>query len=281
MTDLVHAQASNAVAFGYSQEQIDVIRNQVAKGTNDTELQYFLAVSQQLELDPITKEIWCIKNEKRPQDPPQIFTSRDGLRKNAYRTASMKGYRSSEVCVNDSISMRETGNTGIQIDHTRAFVNRGEIIGAYAIGWRHDSDVTFAQYVEIADYSPKTKRYASDPWFEKRAAMIRKVAEVQIFKAITGLKGVYIPEEFGQSEDVQAAAPNGGGLSDEQIATLVELAVAAGSREDAARRRAEKLKASDYDKALARAEAAVEARRRAREDAPEEEPAELVEGDAA
>ena len=62
--------------ISYSKEQIQVIKNSVAKGTTDTELQYFLMVCKSTNLNPVMKEIWCYKDK---QDNHLVFAGRDGF----------------------------------------------------------------------------------------------------------------------------------------------------------------------------------------------------------
>lgn len=71
----------------YRKEQVDIIRETVAKDANDLELHWFLTVAKQVQLDPLRKQIYFIKRSGRPT----MQTSIDGLRSIAHRTGSYAG----------------------------------------------------------------------------------------------------------------------------------------------------------------------------------------------
>ena len=60
----------------FSENEIEIIKNTVAKGVTDTELQYFLILAKSLGLNPFNKEIWCYKDKK---GNVLMFTGRDGF----------------------------------------------------------------------------------------------------------------------------------------------------------------------------------------------------------
>ena len=66
------------VKSDFTREQIDTIRNTVAKGANDAQLALFLQVCKSRELDPFTKQVYFT--------PQGIIVSIDGLRAIAERT---------------------------------------------------------------------------------------------------------------------------------------------------------------------------------------------------
>src|SRR5215210_7972387 len=79
-----------------SEEEKQVLKNSVAKGTTDDELSYFLNVAFAQELNPCQKEVWCIKRAKKNAQGQYdyqsadliIMTSRDGFLKLAKRDAT-------------------------------------------------------------------------------------------------------------------------------------------------------------------------------------------------
>ena len=59
MTSLV--EQKYAATLPYSQEQINLIKNQICKGASDVELQLFLHVCHKTGLDPLVKQVYSVK----------------------------------------------------------------------------------------------------------------------------------------------------------------------------------------------------------------------------
>lgn len=82
----IETQAVSAIARleGW---QANILQTQIAKDCNPEELQYFLAVCRQIELDPFKKQIYAIKRGGKLT----IQTGIDGLRAIASRTGTYAG----------------------------------------------------------------------------------------------------------------------------------------------------------------------------------------------
>ena len=85
-----------------SAEQVAIVKANVAQGTTNNELAYFLSVCKSTGLNPLNKEIWCYKDY---QGKLIIFTGRDGFLAKAQQHPNYAGLRSSEVCENDEIEI--------------------------------------------------------------------------------------------------------------------------------------------------------------------------------
>ena len=81
----------------WTSEQINAIRNTVAQGADDSELQMFLALATKYDLDPFAKEIWFVQMKGRNS----IITGRDGYLKIANRNPNFDGMESDIVCAGD------------------------------------------------------------------------------------------------------------------------------------------------------------------------------------
>lgn len=161
----------------FSNTDIDIIKNSVAKGTTDAELKYFLAVAASTGLNPFQKEIWCYKSG----NDMLIFTGRDGFLSNAQRKSDFKGIRSAYVCATDKFKMNIVSG---HIEHEFTQADRGAIVGAYAIVKRDGMD----SFISWADFKEFNKGY--NAWKTNPGSMIKKVAEAHALKQAYSLSGI-------------------------------------------------------------------------------------------
>ena len=63
MSDLAHVAMETHSRAGWNREQIDLIKNQIAVGCSDQELELFGQVCQRTGLDPFTRQIYAITRE--------------------------------------------------------------------------------------------------------------------------------------------------------------------------------------------------------------------------
>jgi phage recombination protein Bet len=173
--------------------QVELIKNSIAKGASNDELQIFLHLANRYNLDPFAKEIWCIKLSAN--DPAIIMASRDGYLKIANNSPSFNGIRSGVVKANDHF---RPANLQGEVEHVLAKGDRGDILGAYAIVFRKDWVYPVYQWVEFSEY-----KGSSPPWRKYPSAMIQKVAESMALKRAYSISGLVTQEEM----DVQEAPP--------------------------------------------------------------------------
>lgn len=180
-----------AVYKDYSIDEINVIKNSVAKGTTDTELKYFISVCKSVELNPLTKEIWCYKDHRNNL---LVFAGRDGFLSYAQRNPNFAGIRSCDVCANDifELDIINPANNIHKISHK----DRGQLLGAYAIVYRKDGEPTIS-YVNFSEYNRNVNAWKTHP-----AAMIKKVAETQALKLAFGMSSVQSEHEFDTNAGV-------------------------------------------------------------------------------
>ena len=193
--------------FRYSQEQINLIKSQIAKGATDDELKMFTTLAEKYNLDPMTKDIWFIKTPKKYKDSngiwdykrnkdgsidytgadTLIYTSRDGYLKIAQRDENFRGIISFAVREGDTF---EIDAENYKVTH-KFGAKRGAIIGAWAkVDHKNRSPViVFVDFKEY--YSEK-----SAVWKQYPTAMIIKVAEVFALKRQFGISGLVTREEM-------------------------------------------------------------------------------------
>jgi phage recombination protein Bet len=166
----------------YTRDQINTIRNTVAKGADDNELAMFLHISETYGLDPFLKEIFYSAQMKT------IITSRDGYLKVAQRDPDFDGIQSMAVCENDDFSIDMEQN---KVNHVFGKGGRGKVIGAWAICYRKGRRPVIA----YADYDEYNKK--NNIWNTYKSAMCCKVAEGFSLKRQFGISGLATEEEMG------------------------------------------------------------------------------------
>ena len=153
----------------YSQKDLELIKNSYARNTTDQEFDLFMTLARRYALDPFMRQIWAVKY--RPDEPARIFTGRDGFLEIAHRSGQFDGM-DSDVVEKD-----------------------GKVVGAWATVYRKDMQHPIKVTVRFDEYRKDTPI-----WQEKPATMIQKVAESQALRKAFSASGIYVPEEFGDSE---------------------------------------------------------------------------------
>ena len=195
----------------FDQEKIEVIKNTVAKGADNNELEMFLHLAKQYNLDPLNKEIWFIKRAKKQKigntwDYPKlpngeidysnaettIMTSRDGYLKIAHQHPEFSELNSMEIRENDDFHYNALTK---EIRHNIT-AKRGRITGAWAMCKRTDMAPAFI-HVDFMEYKNAVGK--SNTWDKYPSAMIRKIAEVIVLKRQFNISGLVTSEEM-QSE---------------------------------------------------------------------------------
>ena len=171
----------------WTSEQINAIRNTVAQGADDSELQMFLALATKYDLDPFAKEIWFVQMKGRNS----IITGRDGYLKIANRNPNFDGMESDIVCAGDKFYKE-----GSIIRHAYNSSNRGPIIGAYAVVYRKDRSHPAYFFAPFKEYNKN-----SSVWTQYPSAMIIKVAESMALKRAFSISGLVTEEEIGNGDN--------------------------------------------------------------------------------
>lgn len=182
------------------QEIVDTVRDTVAKGATDAELNMFLQVCKRFDLDPFAREVFFIK--EKPSEPGRIQAGRDAFLAIANRHPAYEGMTSDVVYTGDTFRRTEQG-----VEHGYDFEKRkGTIVGAYALVYRSDRRFPSYSFARFSEYSPQSPPGWS-PWHKFPSAMILKVAETAALKkafSISGLTPIGISEP---DDDYIDAAP--------------------------------------------------------------------------
>lgn len=173
----------------YQAEQINLIKQTVAKGVTDLELKLFLYQAQRTGLDPLSKQIHAIKrwNKGLNRDEMAIQTGIDGYRLIADRTGQYAG--------SDDPLFEES--------------NTGDLIKATVTVWKLVNGVrcAFSASARWSEYYPGDKQ--GFMWHSKPFLMLGKCAEaLALRKAFPQeLSGVYTHEEMQQAGEVIEGKP--------------------------------------------------------------------------
>lgn len=152
----------------FSREQIDTIKQTVARGANDAQLALFLQVCRSRNLDPFTKQVYYT--------PQGIIVSIDGLRAIAERT-----------------NCYAPGATRYEYDDSKNLVAAFVSVKKFVNGTWFDVEES-AFYEEYRGSSPI--------WKKMPRVMLAKCAEARALRRAfsSDLSGLYAAEEMDQAQ---------------------------------------------------------------------------------
>jgi len=184
------------IKIEFTNEQIDLIKRQIANGCNNDELQLFLYQCKRTGLDPLTRQIYAIKRAGRMT----IQTSIDGFRVIAERSGSYAGQ--------DEPTWTYNTDGSIEKCTVRVYRFRGEI--------RYPAGVGVAFFKEYYPNPANLQKTLSH-------TMIAKVAEaLALRKAFPqDLSGLYTNDEMKQADEV--VLPNEEMITQQQAITIMDM----------------------------------------------------------
>lgn len=172
-----------------SKEDIDFIKKQMFPvGASVKDIDFCLKVSQQLGLNPITKEIFFVERKSQVNgqwvSKVEPLVSRDGLLSMAHKSGKFGG-----IEVTSQIKETPKLVNGI-------WENKKDLV-AKAIVYRTDTQKPFISEVAYSEYVQKTKEgQPTKFWSEKPDTMIKKVAEAQALRKAFNINGIYTIDEI-------------------------------------------------------------------------------------
>jgi len=168
----------------YTPDQVELIKNTVAKGATDDELQMFVGVCQKAGLDPFVRQIHFIKRGGRAT----IQTGIDGFRAIAERTGQYAG--NDEYLYNGDTTEYECLKEGIKTPTTAKAVVRKVVGGVIC---------EFSAVASWVEYCPQGGE--AFMWTKMPYLMLGKCAEaLALRKAFPNdLSGLYSDDEMDQA----------------------------------------------------------------------------------
>lgn len=163
----------------FNPSQLELIKNQIAKGCTDAEIEYFIGVCQRTGLDPFQRQIYAIRRKDNKVEKMTIQTGIDGYRLIADRTGRYAGS-------DDPIHHCDAaGNL------TRSTVTVWKLVGGVRCPFT--ASALFDEYVQ----------QSSPMWAKMKFTMLAKCAEALALRKSfpADLSGIYTTEEMMQSEN--------------------------------------------------------------------------------
>jgi hypothetical protein len=191
----------------FDAEQVELIRDTVAKDASPAEFAMFLDMAARYELNPLAKEIFCAKMKGKDGGSGRvaIIVGRDGLLKIARRSDEFEGIEGDVVRENDTFSkdsdsiLPKHSYTGHALppkaDGKFPEGSRGAIVGAWAVAYRKDCKPTYF-YAPWSEYVPNADRAEKTPWGKNESAMILKCAQSLALRLAFSITGVHSEEEM-------------------------------------------------------------------------------------
>jgi len=182
---------STALAkIDFDKEQMAVIESQFfPSGASKAEQAYCFSVARELNLNPITKEIFFVSRRQKIGDKwfskVEPMVGRDGFLSIAHRTNMFAG-------IETAASIRET-----PLLEDGQWRLKQQLVAECSV-WRKDSPKPFSVQVAYNEYCQRTSEGKPTRfWAEMPETMLKKVAESQALRKAFNIHGVYCPEELG------------------------------------------------------------------------------------
>jgi phage recombination protein Bet len=201
--------ASPQAVQAWSRDEIELIKNTVAKGATDNELKLFLMVAKRSGLDPFSKQVHFVKRKtwnaakKTYDEVGTIQTGIDGYRAIAERTGTLAG-------IDDAAFDSEEG-----AHPNKATVTVYRFLSGQRVGF--SASARWAEYAALdRDGNPAAM------WKKMPYLMLAKCAEaLALRKAFPNdLSGLYTSEEMQQADRPTLA---GEGYDNSPVADDVEV----------------------------------------------------------
>jgi phage recombination protein Bet len=152
-----------------------------APDATQEEFRLFLELSKRYNLDPFKRQIFLIKNKKRPNEPATIMVSHAGMLHLAHESGKFGGM--------ETYVITKDGKTAL-------IGNQDEIVGAVCYVYRTDWNKPLMHAVSLKEYYRKMPPGYKNIWDEKRITMIKKVAEAGALRRAFDTGGLYTEDEM-------------------------------------------------------------------------------------
>lgn len=158
--------------------KLELIQQTVAVGTTKEEFELFIYLAKQYNLDPLLKEIWCVKY--KDDKPAAIFAGRDGFLKTAHNSGQLEGMK--------TFALTKDGR------EIPTCLDRKDLAGAICYVYRSGKKEPFVVAVNLQEYWKNQANWKTMP-----ETMIKKVSQSQCLRMAFNIHGLYSPDEMPES----------------------------------------------------------------------------------
>lgn len=203
---------SPAVRPSWTREEVELIKQTVAKDATDGELKLFLHTAQKSGLDPFSRQIFFVKRKVKSgygyKDVASIQTGIDGYRAIAERTGELAG-------IDDPVYEEEKDKPKKATVTVYRMVDKGA-------GMKEK--VGFTASARWSEYAPASDSSWS-MWTKMPFLMLGKCAEaLALRKAFPhDLSGIYTAEEMAQADRTNPVPSVGGNLSPRNNERVIQM----------------------------------------------------------
>jgi phage recombination protein Bet len=157
------------------------------KDATPSEINQLVYLAKQYNLDPLKKEIYCLKFAGKPA---AFLVSRDGFLTIANREPNFDGMESDVIYDGDVLLRRGDGSIEIKYGENHFKFQKNQIKGAFCNVYRKDRSKATSMIAPLVDYNKP-----NNMWSGFTSAMIMKVAESMAIKRSFALSGINSTEE--------------------------------------------------------------------------------------
>lgn len=208
MTTVVKSVPSKQTASSiatFNPEQINVLKNSIAKGATDEELELFLYTCKRTGLDPFSRQIYLIQRKTKDDDSKEkksngvIQVSIDGFRSIASRNPEYAGQTTTLFCGKDGKWTEIWTQEEYPFAAKVGIYRKGYQEATYAIA-KWDS---YVQCYWVKNNHGKNSQEVSSMWKKFPELMLGKCAEaLALRKAFpSDLSGLYTADEMAQANN--------------------------------------------------------------------------------